>query len=78
MVDGEVLEEKSLDQDSEAALARGLIEKARSMLDDASADDREDLVDLVESLDRAIEDEDKAALLDASEQLTDLIFYLQS
>ena len=79
MFDGEILEaEETQDQESEVTQARALIEKARSMLDDATADDREDLVDLVESLDRAIEDDDKAALLDASEQLTDLIFYLES
>ena len=79
MFDGEVLEaEETQDQESEVTQARALIEKARSMLDDATADDREDLVDLVESLDRAIGDDDKAALLDASEQLTDLIFYLES
>ncbi len=79
MFDGEILEaEETQDQENEVTQARALIEKARSMLDDATADDREDLVDLVESLDRAIEDDDKAALLDASEQLTDLIFYLES
>lgn len=79
MLDGEILEaEETQDQENEVTQARALIEKARSMLDDATADDREDLVDLVESLDRAIEDDDKAALLDASEQLTDLIFYLES
>ncbi|MEA3303439.1 MAG: Hsp70 family protein [Pseudomonadota bacterium] len=79
MFDGEILEEEETqDQQSEVTQARALIEKARNMLDDATADDREDLVDLVESLDRAIEDDDKAALLDASEELTDLIFYLES
>lgn len=79
LFEGEIFEaEESQGQECDITQARGLIEKARSMLEDASADDREDLVDLMESLDRAIEDDDKAALLDASEQLTDLIYYLES
>ena len=79
LFEGEIFEaEESQGQERDITQARGLIEKARSMLGDASADDREDLVDLTESLDRAIEDDDKAALLDASEQLTDLIYYLES
>ncbi|HHH39002.1 MAG TPA: heat-shock protein Hsp70 [Sedimenticola sp.] len=58
--------------------ARALIEKAERLMEEAGEDDREDLVDLVESLNDAMNADDLPALRSASEQLTDLIFYLES
>ena len=54
------------------------IEKAERLMEDAGEDDREDLVDLVEGLTDAMGTNDLLAMQNASEQLTDLIFYLES
>lgn len=58
--------------------ARALIEKAEHLLKDASEDDREDIVDLIEKLKDAMEAQDSQTLGSVSDQLTDLIFYLES
>ena len=62
----------------ELTQAKALIEKAQRLMEDASEDDREDLVDLTEALTDAMNAPDAEGLRGASEQLTDLIFYLES
>jgi len=64
--------------DREAVQARALIEKAERLMDAASAEDREDLADLAEALRDALEGTDQAALRKASDELSDLIYYLES
>ncbi len=58
--------------------ARALIEKAERLLESASAQDREDLVDLVERIRDALDADDAEVLKQADDELTDLIFYLES
>jgi len=58
--------------------ADALVEKARAMLDSAGDDDREDLVDMIDAVTTALESGDEAALAAAVEELSDLIFYLES
>jgi molecular chaperone DnaK (HSP70) len=62
----------------EATQARALIDKARNMLDTASEDDREDLIEMIENLEEALAGSDEAGLQDAITELTDLIYYLES
>ncbi|SEQ02294.1 Molecular chaperone DnaK (HSP70) [Ectothiorhodospira magna] len=58
--------------------AKALIEKAERLLGKAGAEDREDLVDAMETLRDALTSEDAAALEAAMATLSDLIFYLES
>lgn len=58
--------------------ARALAEKAERMLEGASDEDREELVNLIEEINDAIARNDAAALSDPVEQLSEIIFYLES
>ena len=58
--------------------ARALIEKADRLMDSATPEDREDLVDLTEQLRDALANGDADALAQSVSELTDLIFYLES
>lgn len=78
LFEGEVMVEEERVQNREHTQARALIEKAERLMEDASGDDREDLVDLVEGLTDAMNANDSQATHNALEQLTDLIFYLES
>ncbi|MCG5532025.1 Hsp70 family protein [Halorhodospira sp. 9621] len=55
-----------------------LIERAERLLDQANPEDREDLVDAIEQLRDALEQENAAAIEQAREALSDLVFYLES
>jgi molecular chaperone DnaK len=56
--------------------AQALIEKATRLLDTASEEDREDLINLIEAVKDALDREDPVALSAATDELSDLIFYL--
>jgi len=58
--------------------AEGLIARARALLDTATAEDRDELVDLIESIGEAQATGDAAAAAEAIDRLTDLLFYLES
>jgi hypothetical protein len=47
-------------------------------MESAGDDDREDLVDLIEGLTDAMNADNSQAIQQAAEQLTDLIFFLES
>ena len=55
-----------------------MVEKAERLMETANPEDREDLVDLVESLRDALDQGDEPATQQAMEQLTDLIYYLET
>ncbi|MGD8588274.1 MAG: Hsp70 family protein [Chromatiales bacterium] len=78
LFEGEALVEDELVQKRELTQARALIEKAERLMEGAGDDDREDLVDLVEGLTDAMQANDAQAMQTAMEQLTDLIFYLET
>lgn len=65
-------------QNRELTQARALVEKAERLMEAAGKDDREDLVDLIEGVTDAMNSQDPRVLQNTSEQLTDLIFYLES
>jgi molecular chaperone DnaK (HSP70) len=62
----------------EATQARALVEKAERLLAGASAEDKEDLVDRIESVQDALAKGDAAVLERAVAELSDLIYYLES
>ena len=76
LIDGEVTAETR--DKRELVQAKALIEKAERLMDGANADDREDLVDGVEAVQDALKSSDADALKQAADDLSELIFYLES
>ncbi len=58
--------------------AQSLLEKARGLLDTAGEEDREDLVNLIEDVGKALDAGDADAAREAMEELSEIIFYLES
>jgi molecular chaperone DnaK (HSP70) len=58
--------------------ARALVEKAERMLDKATAEDREDMINLIETINEAVEARDPDALKEPMDELSDILFYLES
>jgi molecular chaperone DnaK len=78
-------EEKSVKEASAASArqhtqvqAQALLEKAERMLDEAATDDREDMIDLIEAIKDALTHNDFDALPKAIDELSDILFYLES
>ncbi len=61
-----------------AVQARALVDKARAMLESVSQDDQEDIIEQIEGIEDALAEKDQQALTDAVEQISDLIYYLES
>lgn len=61
-----------------AVQARALVEKAERLLDKASDDDREDLINLIEQIKDALAGENFATLSKPMGELSDILFYLES
>jgi molecular chaperone DnaK (HSP70) len=62
----------------EVVQARALVEKAERLMATANAEDKEDLVDLVEAVQDALAASDIPALERAVAELSDLVYYLES
>ncbi len=58
--------------------ARALVEKAEGLLENASAEDREDMVNVIETINDIIVNEDFAALKEPMDQLSDILYYLET
>ncbi len=58
--------------------ARALVEKAERMLDDATAEDREDMINLIETINEAVAAKNADALKAPMDELADILFYLES
>lgn len=76
LIEGEVVD--SGQNQREAVKARALIDKAEKLLESASAEDAEDLVNGIEAVRDALAAEEGAALEQATADLSDLIFYLET
>jgi len=69
----------SSDKEQAIVQAKELIAKAQSMLATIeSVDDKEDIINQIEKLNQAIIEQDKVIIAEASEQLTDILFYLDN
>lgn len=55
-----------------------LLEKARNLLDKAGEDDREDMIELIETIDQALADAATDLLEESMEELSEIIFYMES
>ncbi len=72
-------EDAGSETESEAvASARRLIKKAESLFDTVSAEDREDMINLIETISTGIAEGDDKALEEPVAQLADIIYYLES
>jgi molecular chaperone DnaK (HSP70) len=60
------------------AQARALVEKAERLLETASADDREEMVNLIETIKDAMAKQDVAALKTPVGQLSEIVYYMES
>jgi molecular chaperone DnaK len=58
--------------------ARALIEKAERMLDEASPEDKEDMVNSIETINDAMTKNDISGLKEAVDQLSDILYFLES
>ena len=58
--------------------ARALVEKAERMLESASSEDREDMINLIETIRDALDNDKPDVLAAAVEELSDILYYLDS
>ncbi len=58
--------------------AQALIEKANQLMEQATNDDKEDIIDQIEQIHAAIENNDEDAISQPMENLTDILYYLES
>ncbi len=58
--------------------AEALIEKTRTLLDKAGEDDREDMIELIETIDQALAGEATDLLEKSMDELSEIIFYMES
>jgi len=57
--------------------ARGLLERSRKLLDSAHPEDREEMIDLHEQIEQAIEQADADGLTKAADDLKELLFFIE-
>ena len=71
-------EDNTIDSDSNATVveARECIIKAEKILEKASADDKDDMLELIEAINVSIELNDMEKLEKAIEYLSDILYYL--
>ncbi|MCQ8118078.1 Hsp70 family protein [Methylomonas rosea] len=60
------------------AAARNAIKKAEALFETVSAEDKEDMVDLIETIANCLENGDETGLREPVERLNDIIYYLES
>ncbi|MDM8568403.1 Hsp70 family protein, partial [Thiotrichales bacterium HSG1] len=75
---GETIEGTATKGNKVVVQAKALVEKAERLLDNASTEDKEDMVDMIEAINDALAKEDFASLDTPVEQLSDIIYYLES
>jgi molecular chaperone DnaK (HSP70) len=76
--DGDAAAEGGKKPHAAAVQARALIEKAEKLLDTADDDDRQEMVELIEAIHEALQESDSARLQQAMDDLSEIIFYLES
>ena len=77
MKDVENPEETENQKNREHIKATALIEKARKLLSSLEGDDSEDAVDMIETLESALKEDNKEDLQQAIDDLSDLLYYLE-
>ncbi|MDP3479191.1 MAG: Hsp70 family protein [Desulfoprunum sp.] len=69
---------QSATSNSKRVQANAVIDKARGLFDAASEDDREDMIDLIEAINAALSAGDEDELQGQLDELSEIIFYLES
>ena len=77
-VEGQAAATGGATEHQRTAQARALVEKAERLLDRATEDDREEMINLIEAVKDALASNDFAALSAPMAELSDLLFYLES
>jgi len=77
LTEGEI-QDNAIPERRETVQTQALIEKAERFMESANAEDKEDLVNLVELVRDALADDDAEATEQAVAELSDLIYYLES
>ena len=75
---GEQIPPRPATGNSRQVQARALMDKARSLFAAAGEDDREDMIDLIEAIDRAMAAGDNQLIQEHMDELSEIIFYLES
>ena len=70
--------EPKIMRNSRRVQAEALIEKARALFDKVGEDDREDMINLIEDIGQALDDDDEGRLQEHMDELSEIIFYLES
>jgi len=65
-------------QESEQSAAQALIKQAEALFEQVSAEDQEDMKDLIAQINKALEQQDSTAAKEPLEQLQDILYYLES
>ncbi|MBK5938657.1 Hsp70 family protein [Halochromatium roseum] len=82
LIDGDAEVEGSADADTEQhrgqVRAKALLDKAERLLQSASDEDKEDLIDLIEAVRDSLEAGDEDGLKRSTDALADLIYYLET
>ncbi|MDZ7852212.1 MAG: Hsp70 family protein [Halomonas sp.] len=78
LIEGETLSSAEDTERRTHVQANALIDKAERLMEEALSEDAEDLVDGIEAIRDAMQQQDEKALAQAMEDLSDLIFYLES
>ena len=78
-VEGEVVKSAAVPTEHQLQVqARAVVEKAQRLLDRASDDDREDIINLIEKITDVLTAEDFTAVNAPMAELSDILFYLES
>ncbi len=72
------LSDTSTPENAKFEQAKVLIEKANQLMEQATNDDKEDIIDQLEQIHAAIENKDEDAISEPMENLTDILYYLES
>ena len=62
---------------SGTAVIEDTVRRARELMDKASDEDREDMIDLIERIQDALKENDMEAAMELREELDDIVFYLK-
>ena len=73
---GDTPEQAEIVEDGNVVKAKALVEKAQGVLDQATIDDRDEILALINNIDSAIESGDTDALADFTGELSDILYYL--
>ncbi|MGH8559837.1 MAG: Hsp70 family protein [Methylococcales bacterium] len=76
--DAEIVENAEADEDDRFADAKNLVEKAKKLLEKASADDQDEIIDLIEQINDAIQAASTESLREPVGELSEILYYLES